>query len=107
MKSLYRKTLIVLTVATAMVLLRPSLRAEDRKVKTQVEPVYPELAKNMHLNGTVRVEVTVNEQGTVKNTKVVGGNPVLADAAVKAVQKWKFEPGPEETRVLAFDFKGN
>jgi TonB family protein len=107
MKSLYRKTLIVLTVATAMTLLRPSLRAEDRKVKQQVEPVYPELAKSMHLNGTVRVEVTVNEQGTVKTTKVVGGNPVLADAAVKAVQKWKFEPGPEETRVLAFDFKGN
>jgi TonB family protein len=107
MKSLYKKTLIVLTVAMAMTLIRPSLRAEDRKVKTQVEPVYPELAKNMHLNGTVRVEVTVSEQGTVKTTKVVGGNPVLADAAVKAVQKWRFEPGPEETRVLAFDFKGN
>jgi TonB family protein len=49
----------------------------------------------------------VNEQGTIKNAKVVGGNPVLADAAVKAVQKWKFEPGPEETRTLTFDFKGN
>lgn len=107
MKSIYRKALVVLTVATAMTLIRPSLRAEDRKVKTQVDPVYPELAKNMHLNGTVRVEVTVNEQGSVKNTKVVGGNPVLADAAVKAVQKWRFEPGPEETKVLTFDFKGN
>jgi TonB family protein len=90
-----------------MTLIRPSLRAEDRKVKTQVDPVYPELAKNMHLNGTVRVEVTVNEQGSVKTAKVVGGNPVLADAAVKAVQKWRFEPGPEETKVLTFDFKGN
>jgi TonB family protein len=107
MKSLYRKALVVLTVATAMTLLRPALQAEDRKVKTQVEPIYPELAKNMHLNGTVRVEVTVSEQGSVKTTKVVGGNPVLADAAVKAVQKWRFEPGPEETRVLTFDFKGN
>jgi len=107
MKSFYRKTLVVLTVATAMTLMRPALRAEDRKVKTQVDPVYPELAKNMHLNGTVRVEVTVNEQGGVKNTKVVGGNPVLADAAVKAVQKWRFEPGPEETKLLTFDFKGN
>jgi len=107
MKSVYRKALVVAVVASAMALMRPSLRAEDRKVKTQVDPVYPELAKNMHLNGTVRVEVTVSEKGDVRNTKVVGGNPVLADAAVKAVQKWRFEPGPEETKVLTFDFKGN
>ncbi len=106
MKSVYRKFIVVAVVALAMTLLRPA-RAEDRKVKTQIEPTYPELAKQMHLNGTVRVEVTVNEQGNVKGTKVVGGNPVLADAAVKAVQKWKFEPGPEETKLLTFDFKGN
>lgn len=106
MKSVYRKFIVVAVVALAMTLLRPA-RAEDRKVKIQIEPTYPELAKQMHLNGTVRVEVTVNEQGMVKQTKVVGGNPVLADAAVKAVQKWKFEPGPEETRLLTFDFKGN
>ena len=107
MKSLYRKALVTAVVATAMILIRPALRAEDRKVKTQVDPIYPELAKSMHLNGTVRVEVTVSEKGDVRNTKVVGGNPVLADAAVKAVQKWRFEPGPEETKVLTFDFKGN
>ncbi|HEX6880929.1 MAG TPA: energy transducer TonB [Terriglobales bacterium] len=107
MKSLSRKVLIVLAVLVAMILMRPALQAEQRKIKSQVDPIYPELAKTMHLNGTVRVEVTVSEQGTVKNTKVVGGNPVLADAAVRAVQKWKFEPGPEETRVLTFDFKGN
>lgn len=106
MKGVYRKLIVVAVVALAMTLMRPA-RAEDRKVKTQVEPIYPELAKSMHLNGTVRVEVTVNQEGTVKNTKVVGGNPVLADAAVKAVQKWKFEPGPEETKLLTFDFKGN
>ncbi|MDT8067209.1 MAG: energy transducer TonB [Terriglobia bacterium] len=106
MKNIYRKFVVVAVVILAMALMRPA-QAEDRKVKTQIEPVYPELAKSMHLTGTVRVEVTVNEQGTVKDTKVVGGNPVLADAAVKAVQKWKFEPGPQETKLLTFDFKGN
>jgi TonB family protein len=106
MKSVYRKLIVVAVVALAMTLLRPA-RAEDRKIKSQVQPTYPELAKQMHLNGTVRVEVTVTEQGAVKGTKVIGGNPVLADAAVKAVEKWKFEPGPEETRLLTFDFKGN
>ena len=106
MKSVCRKFVVVAVVALAMVLMRPA-HAEDRKVKSQVEPVYPELARNMHLAGTVRVEVKVNEQGNVEDTKVVGGNPVLADAAVKAVQKWKFVPGPVETKVLTFDFKGN
>jgi TonB family protein len=107
MKGIYKKLLLVLVVALAMFLLRPAANAEQRKIKQQIDPVYPDLAKSMHLVGTVRLEVTVNEQGAVKNTKVVGGNPVLADAAVKAVQKWKFEPGPEETRVFSFDFKGN
>lgn len=106
MKAVYRNFFVVVVVALAMTLMRPA-QAENRKIKSQVEPVYPELANTMHLAGTVRVEVTVNEQGTVKEAKIVGGNPVLADAAVKAVQKWKFEPGPEETRLLTFDFKGN
>ncbi|HEU5403514.1 MAG TPA: energy transducer TonB [Terriglobales bacterium] len=106
MKNVYRKFIVVAVVAMAMTLLRPA-RAEDRKIKNQVQPTYPELARQMHLSGTVRIEVTVNEQGSVKETKVVGGNPVLADAAIKAVQKWKFEPGPQETKLLSFDFKGN
>ena len=81
--------------------------ADDRKVKNQVSPVYPELAKSMHINGTVKVEVTIAPNGNVTNVKVVGGHPVLADAALKAVEKWRFDAGPEETRIISFDFKGN
>jgi TonB family protein len=80
---------------------------DDRKVKNQVSPVYPELAKSMHINGTVKVEVTIGPNGNVTNAKVVGGHPVLADAALKAVEKWRFDAGPAETRVISFDFKGN
>jgi TonB family protein len=62
-----------------------------------VAPAYPELAKKMHIHGAVRVEAIVRPNGTVKSTRVLGGNPVLVDAAQDAVSKWKFEPGQSET----------
>jgi TonB family protein len=51
----------------------------------------------MHIHGVVRVEAVVKANGTVKSTRVLGGNPVLVDAAIEAVGKWKFEPGQNET----------
>ena len=90
-----------------LAMISPAAAGEDRKVKNQVAPVYPDLAKSMHIQGTVKVEVTISPSGAVTNAKVVGGHPVLAEAAVKAVQKWRFDNGPEETRVISFDFKGN
>ena len=49
----------------------------------------------MHIHGIVRVEAVVKANGTVKSTRVLGGNPVLVDAAIEAVGKWKFEPAPK------------
>jgi TonB family protein len=72
----------------------------ERKVLVRTEPNYPELARKVHLQGAVKVEVIVRPNGTVKSTRVLGGNPVLADAATEAVTKWKFESGPNETMQL-------
>jgi TonB family protein len=69
----------------------------SRKVKTKVAPVYPDLARRMNLIGTVKVLVVVTPNGSVKESKVVGGNPVLANAAVDALKKWKFETASEES----------
>lgn len=69
----------------------------SRKVKSKVAPVYPELAKKMNLTGAVKVMVTVTTNGTVKSAKLVGGHPVLANAALEAVRKWRFEPSPQES----------
>jgi TonB family protein len=77
-----------------------------RKVKTRVPAVYPDLARRMAIAGTVKVAVVVSPAGVVKSTKIVGGHPLLVDAAVDAVKKWKFEPGPEEsTGVVEFKFQ--
>lgn len=68
-----------------------------RKVTSRVTPAYPELAKKMHIQGVVKVEVVVRANGTVKSTRALGGNPVLIDAATDAVSKWKFEPSAADT----------
>jgi TonB family protein len=71
--------------------------SSGRKVTTRIPPVYPELAKKMHIHGAVKVEVVVRSNGTVKSTRVLGGNPVLGEAAEDAVSKWKFETAQSET----------
>ena len=70
----------------------------DRKVSSRVSPSYPELAKRMSVSGKVKIEVIIAPDGHVKSTRaMLGGNPVLVDAAIDAVGKWKFEPGQSET----------
>jgi TonB family protein len=81
--------------------------ASERKVASRVAPIYPELAKRMHIKGVVKVEAIVRPNGSVKSTRVLGGNPVLVDAAMDAVGKWKFEPGQSETtEVVQLTFEG-
>ncbi len=81
----------------AMAQTTSAVTGPERKIITRVPPVYPELAKKMHIRGLVRVEAIVLANGKVKSTRVLGGNPVLIQAAQDAVTKWKFEPGPSET----------
>src|SRR4029077_1078321 len=68
-----------------------------RKVKTSVKPAYPDVARQMHITGTVRLEATVAADGKVRDTRVIGGSPMLAQEATNAVRKWKYEEAPKET----------
>jgi TonB family protein len=77
----------------------------SRKVKTKVPPTYPELARKMNIRGTVKVLVVVSPNGAVKDSRVVGGNPILVNSAMDAVKQWKFEPAADETTgVIEFRF---
>jgi TonB family protein len=77
-----------------------------RRAKSKVQPAYPELARKLRLSGTVKVQVVVLPNGSVKDAKVVGGNPVLVNAALDAAKKWRFEPAAgESTGVVDFRFE--
>ncbi len=75
----------------------PSVAQEStgRKVKTKTAPDYPEIAKRMGISGTVRLAIVIAPNGAVKTTSAVGGHPLLLNAAMDAVKKWKFEPASE------------
>lgn len=80
---------------------------EDRKVKSKIEPVYPDLARRMNVTGTVKVMVVISTNGSVKSAKPLGGHPLLIEPAVEAVKKWKYEPATEETTTtVQFTFTG-
>ena len=68
-----------------------------RKVVSKVDPVYPPIAKQIHLVGRVKIEVTIAADGHVVDTHVIGGSPLLVNASQDALKKWRFEPGPRET----------
>ena len=88
-------------------LLTFSAQAQEgpRKLKSKVDPVYPEVARTMRIEGAVRLQVLVTPQGNVKDAKILGGNPLLASAAVDAVKRWKYEAGPEENVTVTIQFK--
>ena len=78
---------------------------EGRKLIKKVDPVYPELAQKMNLRGTVKVEIVIVANGSVRNITVLGGHPVLATAVTDAVKQWKYASGSEETKkILEFKF---
>jgi TonB family protein len=86
-----------------------TVQAEDsRRVKTKVDPEYPELARRLNLKGIVRVQVFIAAGGSVITVKELGGNPVLLDALIRAVKKWKYEPADKDSVIeVKFDFSGS
>jgi TonB family protein len=87
----------------------PALHAQtedqERKITYRVEPEYPPDLKRVGIGGYVRVDATVSPSGAVEAATVIGGNPVLGEAAVRAIKKWKYEPKSSRTKArLVFHF---
>lgn len=73
------------------------------RTRMQTAPSYPFEAKRQGVTGDVLVEFTVDESGSVLSPHVVkSSNPVFDDPAVRAVARWKFEPGKRGGRVVRF-----
>jgi len=95
--------ILTLLFATVAVVCPKSSFAQDdtegkRKVTARVMPDYPDMARRMSLRGIVKVDAVVGSNGMVKTVEIRGGHPVLAQAAVAAVRKWKWEPSTHDTK---------
>ena len=106
----FLRLLVLATLASLFAFPPQVVRGQDssevkRKVKTQVTPVYPELARRMNVHGKVKLQVTVAPDGTVKVIHALGGHPILVGASQDAVRQWKFEPAPKEsTQIIEVNF---
>jgi protein TonB len=88
---------------TAPVLAAPAVEGPKHPVRIggDVKPprliygpsaVYPVLASQSHIHGTVVIDAIIDEHGSVVQEKVVSGHPLLVQAALKAVSQRKYEP---------------
>jgi TonB family protein len=90
--------LFLIPIAT----IAPGVVAQDhvdgaRKIVTRVPPQYPNLARSMKIQGSVKADVLVAPGGTVKTVEIKGGHPLLVQAAQNALREWKWEPASHET----------
>jgi protein TonB len=58
----------------------------------QVQPMYPPLAKEIHVQGDVLIDSVIDAQGNVTQMKVVSGQPLLITAAIDALRQWRYSP---------------
>ena len=71
-----------------------------RPVVSRVAAQYPELARRMHVLGTVIIRATVQPDGSVSSAHLESGHALLAPAALKAVSQWRFVPAADVDDVI-------
>jgi protein TonB len=58
----------------------------------QLKPLYPELARQVRIQGVVRLHALISKEGTIEELKVVNGHPLLVPSALEAVKQWAYQP---------------
>jgi len=96
---LYKRSLGLLCLGVLLLTCAPQGRAQDnaRKVVKKAPVPYPTILRSKGIGGVVKLKVFVKADGTVRDTEVMGGNPILAESAQKSVMQWKFSPASSET----------
>jgi TonB family protein len=74
----------------------------NARLLQQVEPEYPEAARQQHIQGPVVLEAKVGRDGAVQQLSVISGNSMLTSAASDAVRQWRFVPFVQNGHVVQF-----
>jgi protein TonB len=67
-------------------------RMMEGNLLERVEPRYPPLAIQAHLQGRVLLRAVISRAGTIEHLQLVSGHPWLAQAAIEAVSRWRYQP---------------
>jgi periplasmic protein TonB len=81
----------------------PAMLDNPPRTTAQIAPIYPAEARMRGYSGEVVVGFLVNESGRVSSPYVIGStDPLFNDAAMRAVGKWRFEPGRHGGKAVSF-----
>jgi TonB family protein len=69
----------------------------------RIQPAYPALARQMRIEGTVKLHAIIDKDGTVLQLAVISGHPLLIQSAIDAVKQWRYEPTVFEGRPVQVD----
>ncbi|MBS1840682.1 MAG: energy transducer TonB [Acidobacteria bacterium] len=58
----------------------------------RVQPAYPQIARDEHLSGTVRLHAIIDKEGKIRELRVLTGRCSLARASIDAVRQWRYRP---------------
>lgn len=72
--------------------IRLGATVQSAKILNRVQPIYPEEARKARIQGTVRLHVIIQKDGTLRGVEVVSGHPLLTESALTAVKQWRYEP---------------
>jgi len=70
----------------------PISRMMEGNLIHRVQPIYPALAKQARIQGSVVLRAIINREGVIENLQAVSGPPVLEQAAIEAVKQWRYKP---------------
>ena len=65
---------------------------QSAKLIKRPTPVYPPLAKQARIQGTVRFNAIIGKEGAIQNLTLVSGHPLLVPSATEAVRQWVYQP---------------
>jgi TonB family protein len=63
----------------------------QKHLEHSVAPVYPDVARQAGIEGDVLLRIYVSSSGQVTDIKLLDGPPILARAAMQAVQQWRYQ----------------
>lgn len=67
-------------------------RVQASKLISNPQPVYPTIARQARISGTVELQVVIDPTGHIQQANVVSGHPLLRQAALDAVIQWVYQP---------------
>jgi protein TonB len=71
--------------------IRQGGQVQAAKLMNKVQPMYPPLARQTRISGTVRLHAIIAKNGTVEQLEVISGHPLLVQAALDAVRQWRYQ----------------